>query len=97
MGLIYQWQVSTDSTATVFADLQDGPLVSGTKTPTLTFNNLTGADHKKKYRVIVSSTDFNVAAIVSDAATLFTAPSITLSMLSDMVTTTTTAQFGRAT
>ena len=93
MGLIYQWQVSTDSTATVFADLQDGPLVSGTKTPTLTFNNLTVADHKKKYRVIVSSTDFNVAAIVSDAATLFTAPSITLSMLSDMVTTTTTATF----
>ena len=93
MGLIYQWQVSTDSTATVFADLQDGPLVSGTKTATLTFNNLTVADNNKKYRVTVSSTDFNVAGIVSDAATLFTAPSITLSMLSNMVTTTTTATF----
>lgn len=93
MGLTYQWQVSTDSTATVFVDLQDGPLVSGTKTQTLIFNNLTVADNNKKYRVVVGSTDFNVAPIVSDAATLFTAPSITLSTLSDIATTNTTATF----
>jgi hypothetical protein len=93
MGLTYQWQVSTDSTATVFADLQDGPLVSGTKTPTLTFNNLTVADNSKKYRVVVGSEDFNVAPIVSDAATLFTAPSITLSTIPDIATTATTATF----
>jgi len=93
MGLTYQWQVSTDSTATVFVDLQDGPLVSGTKTQTLIFNNLTVADHNKKYRVVIGSTDFNVAPVVSDAATLFTAPSITLSTLSDIATTGTTATF----
>ncbi len=93
MGLTYQWQVSTDSTATVFVDLQDGPLVSGSKTQTLTFNNLTVADNNKKYRVVVGSEDFNVAPIVSDAATLFTAPSITLSTIPDIVTTATTATF----
>jgi len=93
MGLTYQWQVSTDNTATVFVDLQDGPLVSGTKTQTLLFNNLTVADNNKKYRVIIGSTDFNVAPVVSDAATLFTAPSITLSTIPDIATTATTATF----
>ncbi len=93
MGLTYQWQVSTDSTATVFVDLQDGPLVSGTKTQTLLFNNLTVADNNKKYRVVIGSTDFNVAPVVSDAATLFTAPTITLSTIADIATTDTTATF----
>ncbi len=93
MGLTYQWQVSTDNTATVFVDLQDGPLVSGTKTQTLLFNNLTVADNNKKYRVVIGSTDFNVAPVVSDAATLFTAPTITLSTIGDIATTTSTATF----
>ena len=93
MGLTYQWQVSTDSTATVFVDLQDGPLVSGTKTPTLIFNSLTVADNNKKYRVIVSSTDFDVPPVVSDAATLFTAPSIQLSVVSDKIATDGNATF----
>lgn len=94
MGLTYQWQVSTDSTGAVFQDLpSDSILVSGTKTSTLTFNNLTPLDNNKKYRVVIGSTDFTVPPVVSDAATLFTVPTINISTLSDIATTNTTVSF----
>lgn len=94
MGLTYKWQVSTDNTGTVFSDIPaNSVIVSGVNTNTITFRNLTTEDHRKKYRVVVGSTDFSIPPIVSDAATLFTAPTITLSAISNIAITGSQAVF----
>jgi len=94
MALTYKWQVSTDSTGSVFVDIPaNSILYEGLNTNTLILKTLTPEENAKKYRVIIGSTDYDIPPIISRAATLFTVPTITLSTVQDVNTSNTSAAF----
>lgn len=63
----YQWQLFNGS---VWVNLNDSGIYSGTTTQTLTLTNPTTAENGNQYRVLVSNSAYSCSEITSNAATL---------------------------
>lgn len=63
----YQWQIFNGS---LWVDLTDSGIHSGTNSATLTVTNVASSDNGNQYRVIVSSSNFVCSSVASSAVTL---------------------------
>ncbi|MGB3149396.1 MAG: FG-GAP-like repeat-containing protein [Maribacter sp.] len=63
----YQWQIFNGS---LWVDLTDSGIHSGTNSATLTVTNVASSDNGNQYRVIVSSSNFVCSSVTSSAVTL---------------------------